>query len=102
MLTSHPPLPRRLTRAAGDALLERWRSSGLDLAAFCRESGLPEPRLRRLAERRRRQAVGVADAGFARVVRGSGIRVRTLHGAAVEVDADFDAALLRQVVEALC
>ena len=102
MLTSHPPLPRRLTRAAGDALLERWRSSGLDLAAFCRESGLPEPRLRRLAARRQQKDAGAADVGFSPLVPGSGIRVRTPRGAAIEVDPGFDAALLRQVVEALC
>jgi hypothetical protein len=99
--------PARMTRSAGEALVARWRASGLSVADFSRESGLPVKSLQRWIWRFGKGlsvAVGQPSCdGFAAVVvSGTGIRIRVATGAAIEVDPIFDVTLLRRVVEALC
>jgi hypothetical protein len=97
----------RMTRQAGEALVARWRASGLSAADFSRESGLSLKRMKRWIWRFGKRPPDAADVpssgGFAAVVMsGTGIRIRVAGGAAIEVDPVFDVALLRRVVEALC
>ena len=98
----------RMTRSAGEALVARWRASGLSAADFSRESGFSVAQMRRWIWRFRRQPAGGVSSplappdGFAAVVSGTGIRIRLAIGAAIEVDPVFDVALLRRVVVALC
>lgn len=94
----------RWTRAEGEAAVQAWRASGLNKAAWCREQGIPLHRLHYWSERVGEAAV--AEPGFVPVVLGkpeSQLDLRVLSGGAVEIRvlANFDAALLRQVVEAL-
>lgn len=97
----------RMTRPAGEALVARWRASGLSAADFSRESGLSVQQVRRWIWRFGKRPSAVAEVpasgSFAAVVvSGTGIRIRVAGGAAIEVDPNFDVALLRRVVEALC
>lgn len=96
----------RMTRSAGEALVARWRASGLSAADFSRESGLSVTQMRRWIWRFGKRPSGAValppSDGFAAVVTGTGIRIRVAIGAAIEVDPVFDVALLRRVVVALC
>lgn len=105
MITTETSTPPRLTRKQGEALVTRWRESGTSPAAFCRASGIPVHRLRRwikLSLKADRGTVAGGAVGFGLVIAGSGVRIRTAGGAAIEVDGCFDGVLLRRVVEALC
>ena len=97
----------RMTQQAGEALVARWRASGLSAADFSREAGLSVTQVRRWIYRSGKRPSDAAEVpssgGFAAVVMsGTGIRIRVADGAAIEVDQVFDVALLRRVVEALC
>lgn len=107
MTTASGVRSARMTRQAGEALVVRWRASGLSIADFSREMGLPVKQVQRWMWRfGKRPSAGseaASASGFAAVVMsGTGIRIRVAGGAAVEVDPVFDVALLRRVVEALC
>lgn len=106
MTTDSTVRSARMTRSAGEALVARWRASGLSAADFSRESGLSVKQVRRWIWRFGKRPSGggalPSSDGFAAVVAGSGIRIRVALGAAIEVDPIFDVALLRRVVEALC
>lgn len=103
--TSSSPLPPRMTRAEGEELVARWRASGLNQRDFCRQQGYAESRLQRWLTKLRRVAgkePPQAISGFSAVVATQGVRLRLPSGAAIELDAHFDAHVLRRVVEALC
>jgi len=107
MTTESVTRSTRMTRQAGEALVARWRASGLSAADFSREVGLSVQQMRRWIWRFGKRPSDAAEVplsgGFAAVVMsGTGIRIRVSAGAAIEVDPIFDVALLRRVVEALC
>ena len=107
MTTESVSRSTRMTRKAGEALVARWRASGLSVADFSRESGLSVKQVRRWIWRFGKHQSDAAEVpssgGFAAVVMsGTGIRIRVAAGAAIEVDPIFDVALLLRVVEALC
>ena len=95
----------RMTVEQGAALVARWRASGQRQSAFCATHAIHPERLSRWV-RRLREPPGAEPTtsvdGFSLAVVGSGVRVRLACGAAIEVDAVFNAGHLRQVVEALC
>lgn len=101
------PSITRWSDTVAEAALARWEASGLSCRAFCASSGVSLKRLyrwrRRLRPRdpRGREA-GASPGGFALAVPSPGVRVRLACGAQIEVDPGFDAALLRQVLAALC
>jgi hypothetical protein len=109
-----------LDEAGGRALVEAWRSSGLSGAAFCRERNLRTQRLHYWRERLGYpiKVVGgcrssvvppspLSSEGFVQVVAGPSPSVPStsvdivVGGAVVRVRPGFDAALLRDVVQAL-
>ena len=107
MTTESVTRSMRMTRQAGEALVARWRASGLWASDFSRESGLSLKQMKRWIWRFGKRPSDAAEVplsgGFAAVVMsGTGIRILVSAGAATEVDPVFDVALLRRVVEALC
>lgn len=73
------------------------------MSDFCRETGVPEPRFRRLLERMRARGQDpLSSPGFAAVVSGPGVRLRTARNLVIEVDPGFDVGFLRRLVEAIC
>lgn len=86
-------------------VVTRWEASGLSGRAFCAAHGVEVKRLYRWRQRLRPRAQSSSSApptGFALAVAAPGVRVRLPGGPVIEVDSGFDAALLRQVVVALC
>lgn len=96
-------MPRvRRTDEQKQALLAAWRASGFGLHRFAREHGVASKSLREWSARWPVRPTflpvqvipPVRAAGLVVQLAGSGHRV--------EVPADFDAATLRRLVEALC
>lgn len=91
----------RFTVDEGLAMVARWRASGQRQSAWCAAQGISPKRLSSWVRRSERMAAG-SGGGFVMGVVASGVRVRVGCGATIEVEVGFQAALLRQVVEALC
>jgi len=91
-----------------EAVVSRWEASGQSCRAFCASHGVELKRLYRWRRRLRPPTLPATPepspppAGFSLVVPSLGVRVRLPCGALIEVDPDFDARLLRQVLAALC
>jgi hypothetical protein len=104
MTTAGVALSSRLTVDEGLALVARWRASGQRQSVWCAAQGVQQKRLSSWVRRSERRAVAAVGDGFVVGVVSSGVRVRVRVGcgATIEVDAGFQAALLRQVVAALC
>jgi hypothetical protein len=105
MTTAGGALSSRLTVDEGLALVARWRASGQRQSAWCAAQGIHQKRLSSWVRRAERRAAAAAigdGGGFAVGVVSSGVRVRVGCGAAIEVDAGFQAEVLRTVVAALC
>lgn len=86
-------------------VVAQWEASGLSGRAFCAAHGVEVKRLYRWRQRLRPRSpssTSAPSAGFALAVASRGVRVRLPGGAVIEVDPGFDAALLRQIVVALC
>jgi transposase-like protein len=95
----------RMSVEDGVALVARWRASGQRQREFCAEHGLHPERLARWVRQQVRASgddPSAPGSGFVLGVVSSGVRVRLLSGAVIEIDPTFNARLLRQVVEALC
>lgn len=114
-----PSTLKPLDETGGRALVEAWRSSGLSVAAFCRQHQLRAQRLnywrerlgypvRVVSDRHRPMAASPPTTdGFVQVVVGPAAPTPTSHvdivvgGAAVRVQPGFDAGLLREVVRVM-
>lgn len=87
--------------------LRRWQRSGLNVAAFCRQQGLPAPRFhawrRILARRDAEQAVWVPVQILQEpaALRDSAVEVLLASGRRLRVPPGFDAATFRQVLAVL-
>jgi len=107
------PSRPRLTAQQAQQLLDEQAICGVGIMAFCRDRGVSYARLKywrgRLATRCEAAPV---DAGFVELVPASrksargmmvsaGVAIRLSAGCQIEVSRDFDAAVLRAVVEAL-
>jgi hypothetical protein len=116
---SLPPITEPLDESSGRALVEAWRSSGLNGASYCRQHDIRPQRLHYWRERlgypikvvgeARRTTVACPPAvhGFVQMVVGERSASRTtaieiiVDGAVVRVHADADMVLLRTIVHAL-
>lgn len=96
--------------ADAQAALVAWSRSGLPLAAFAREHGIPIAKLRRWKGRLGRPAPAVAfhrvkvsggQGGALAHPSASSVDVVVRGGRSLRVHSGFDAELLRQVVEAM-
>jgi len=104
-----------LTKAAAKRELTAWSSSGLSLAAYARDRGIPEKRFWNWHTRLRSQGwepgIAVPDAGTglvpARIVDGptlalgmrSSFEVSLGTGIVIRVPSDFDKGSLRRLLE---
>lgn len=90
-----------LSQDAWRGLIEEQASGSQTIAAFCRDRGLKEHRFYR---HKRRLGRSSPAAGFREIElpRRNAIRIVVSEGVShVEVEAGFDAAVLRDVVDAL-
>ena len=82
-------------------MIQKWRESGQNKAAFCRAREIPVWKLHYwFRQLERRQQAGESPAGFVEVAEdgGTGLRLRLPNGVAVEIDQGFDAQTLRRVL----
>jgi hypothetical protein len=100
---SKPRRRGRLSLAAGQELIAAWRSSSLSIEQYCHEHGHQVATLKRWVEKLS-PTDAVDPPRFVEItvdVAADRIDVVTGLGAVVRVRSQFDAALLRAVVEAL-
>ena len=98
------PKQRYLTRDQGRLLVDSWESSGQSQAAFCRANGIANWKLTywRLVSRSRPPAsVGFVQLQATSASRCLRMEVYLRGGVHIPIEAGFDPAVLRAVVEAL-
>jgi hypothetical protein len=90
-----------MSQGAWRDLVEEQAAGGQTIAAFCRERGLKEHSFYRHKRRMRESGVG---AGFREIALSTRASIRVVvngQSSHVEVERGFDAALLREVMQAL-
>ena len=98
------PKQRYLTRDQGRLLVDSWESSGQSQAAFCRANGIPNWKLsywRSVTRSRLPASVGFVQLQAATAPRCQRMEVYLRDGVHIPIEAGFDPAVLRAVVEAL-
>jgi hypothetical protein len=96
------PRPKLVTDEQARAIVDAWKRSGLSINAFCAARKMWPSRFHELRRRAQPSLSLVPIEVVGALVAPEPLQLVLPNGCMVRVPANFDAATLRRVVEALC